>query len=58
MMTMSRAEQIYQKVLDAMQEADEIEGVEDPEEYLKLMDDIRHEAMKRFMNCADNMEEV
>ena len=54
---MTRAEQIYKNVLDAMQDADEIEGVEDPQEYLKLMDDIRHEAVKRFNNCVDNMRE-
>jgi hypothetical protein len=53
---MSRANQIFKNVLEAMQEADEIEGVEDPQEYLTLMDDIRHEAVKRFMNCVDNME--
>jgi hypothetical protein len=53
---MSRANQIYKNVLNAMQDADEIEGIEDPQEYLKLMDDIRHEATKRFNNCADNME--
>ena len=53
---MSRANQIFKNVLEAMQEADEIEGVEDPQEYLTLMDDIRHEAQKRFMNCVDNME--
>ena len=52
---MSRANEIYKNVLEAMQMADEIEGVEDPQEYLKLMDDIRHEAVKRFMNCADNI---
>ena len=54
---MNRAEQIFKNVLTAMQDADEIEGVEDPQEYLKLMDDIRHEAVKRFMNCADNIRE-
>ena len=48
--------QICKNVLNAMQDADEIEGIEDPQEYLKLMDDIRHEAVKRFNNCADNME--
>jgi hypothetical protein len=53
---MNRANQIYKNVLNAMQDADEIEGIEDPQEYLKLMDDIRHEAVKRFNNCADNME--
>lgn len=52
---MSRANEIYKNVLNAMQDADEIEGVEDPQEYLKLMDDIRHEAVKRFNNCADHI---
>jgi len=52
---MSRANEIYKNVLNAMQDADEIEGVEDPQEYLKLMDDIRHEAVKRYNNCADNI---
>jgi hypothetical protein len=54
---MSRAKEIYKNVLEAMQEAEELGGVEDPQEYLTLMDDIRHEAVKRFMNCADNMRE-
>ena len=54
---MNRANQIYKNVLDAMQMADEIEGVEDPEEYLDLMEKIRHEAVKRFNNCVDNMRE-
>ena len=53
---MSRANEIYKNVLNAMQDADEIEGIEDPQEYLKLMDDIRHEAVQRYNNCADNME--
>ena len=53
---MSKANEIYKNVLDAMQEAEEIEGVEDTEEYLKLMLEIRHEAQKRFNNCVDNME--
>jgi len=52
---MSKANQIYKNVIEAMQEADEIEGVEDPQEYLKLMEDIRHEAVKRYNNCADHM---
>jgi len=53
---MSKANQIFKNVLEAMQEADEIEGVEDANEYLLLMDNIRHEAVKRYNNCADNME--
>lgn len=52
---MSRANQIFKNVLEAMQEADEIEGVEDANEYLTLMDNIRHEAVKRYNNCADHM---
>ena len=50
---MSRANEIYKNVLNAMQDADEIEGVEDPQEYFKLMDDIRHEATKRFNNLQE-----
>ena len=50
---MSKANEIYKNVLNAMQDADEIEGVEDPQEYLKLMDDIRHEATKRFNNLQE-----
>ena len=53
---MSRGFEIYKKVLDAMQEAEEIEGVEDANEYLNLMENIRYEAVKRYNNCADNME--
>lgn len=53
---MSRANKIYKNVLEVMQEAEELGGVEDPQEYLKLMEDIRHEATKRFNKCADNME--
>ena len=53
---MSKANEIYKNVLDAMQEAEEIEGVENTEEYLKLMLEIRHEAQKRFNNCVDAME--
>lgn len=52
---LTRAEQIYENVLKAMQDADEIEGVEDPREYIELMDKIRHEAVKRFNNCVDNI---
>jgi len=52
---MSKANQIYKNVLNAMQEAEEIEGVEDANEYLTLMDNIRYEAVKRYNNCADHM---
>jgi len=53
---MSKANQIFKNVLEAMQEAEEIEGVENTDEYLKLMLEIRHEAQKRFNNCVDAME--
>lgn len=50
---MTRAEQIYRNVLEAMQEAEELDGVVDVGDYLELMDKIRHEAVKRFNNCVD-----
>lgn len=43
---------IFNQVLSAMQDAEEIGGVEG-DEYLKLMTAIRDEAMKRFDNCVD-----
>lgn len=49
----NRALAIYKSVLEAMQDADEIEGVEG-DDYLKLMIAIRDEAMKRFDNCVDH----
>lgn len=52
---MKRSQQIFNNVLLAMQDADEIESVEGIE-YLDLMQTIRHEAQKRFDNCADNMD--
>ena len=52
---MSKANQIYKNVLNAMQEAEEIEGVEDPQEYLNLMEAIRYEVVKRYNNCADHI---
>jgi hypothetical protein len=52
----NRALAIYKSVLNAMQDADEIEGVEG-DEYLKLMLAIRDEAMKRFHNCVDHYRE-
>ena len=53
---MSKANQIYKNVIEAMQEADEIEGVEDPQEYLNLMEAIRYEVVKRFNNCVDHID--
>jgi hypothetical protein len=51
---MSRAEQIYRNVLDAMQDADEIEGVEDPDEYQALMAKIAMSAIKRLRSSQEN----
>jgi hypothetical protein len=50
----NRALAIYKSVLEAMQDADEIEGVEG-DDYLKLMTAIAEESMKRFDNCIDTM---
>lgn len=52
---MSRAGEIYKNVLNAMQDAEEIEGVEGFE-YLKLMSAIQYEAKKRFENYADMLD--
>jgi len=52
----TRSGEIYRNVLEAMQEADELGGIEDPNDYLNLMEAIRYEAVKRYNNCADNME--
>jgi len=41
---------IYRNVLNAMLEAEEFN-----DDYLDLMEAIRHEAVKRFNNCVDNM---
>lgn len=54
---MSKAGQIYKNVLNAMQEAEEIEGIENCFEYLKLMSAIRLEAKKRFDNCAERIDQ-
>ena len=51
---MSKAEQIYRNVLDAMQDAEEIEGVDD-DHYVFLMSSIAIEATKRMNNCISNM---
>jgi hypothetical protein len=44
-----RARQIYESVLNEMQEAEEIEGVEG-QDYLNLMASIAQEASKRIEN--------
>ena len=51
---MSRANQIYKNVLEAMQDAEELDGVEG-QDYLDLMEAIRREAVERYNNCADYM---
>lgn len=53
---MNRAKQIYQNVINAMQDADEIEGIEDPLEYQALMRSICIEANQRLKNSQSNME--
>ena len=50
-----RAFQIYENVINALQDADEIEGLE-VEDYLNLMEAIRFAVVGRYNNCADNME--
>jgi hypothetical protein len=49
-----RAFQIYENVINALQDADEIEGLEG-EDYLNLMEAIRFAVVKRYNNCADHM---
>ena len=53
---MSRGFEIYKKVLDAMQEAEEIDGVEGVK-YLRLMLEIQDEVQKRFNNGVLRMLE-
>jgi hypothetical protein len=53
---MSRAEQIYRNVLDAMQDAEEIEGVSGVD-YLNLMQEIIEEASKRKSNHERIMDD-
>ena len=50
---MKRSEQIYNKVIEAMQEADEIEGVDNAREYQDLMQRIENTARVRFYNSVD-----
>ena len=53
---MSRAGEIYKNVLNAMQDAEEIDGVEGIK-YLRLMLEIQDEVQKRFNNCVLRMLE-
>lgn len=50
---MNRVDQIYKNVLNAMQEADEIEGVDNAKEYQNLMQRIENIARVRFYNSVD-----
>lgn len=54
-MSRARAESILKNVIQAMQDADEIEGVEGFD-YLWLMRRIRTEAQRRADVCADNID--
>lgn len=53
---MSRKFEIYKNVLEAMQDAEEIEGVSG-EDYLNLMQEIIDEATKRYHNHDRLMDE-
>ena len=50
---MNRVDQIYNKVLDAMQEAEELEGLTTPKQYQDLMQRIENTARIRFYNSVD-----
>jgi hypothetical protein len=50
----TRSGEIYRNVLEAMQDAEELDGVEG-QDYLDLMEAIRREAVERYNNCADYM---
>jgi len=50
---MNRVDQIYNNVLKAMQDADEIEGVDNPKQYQDLMQRIENTARIRFYNSVD-----
>ena len=50
---MNRTDQIYNNVLNAMQEADEIEGINNHKKYQDLMQKIEQTARERFYNSVD-----
>ena len=50
---MNRADQIYNKVIEAMQEAEELEGLTTPKQYQDLMQRIENTARIRFYNSVD-----
>jgi hypothetical protein len=51
---MTRAEQIYKNVLNAMQDAEEIEGVDNPHEYQYLMLKITQVALTRLQTSIED----
>ena len=51
---MDRANEIYNNVLNAMQDADEIEGVENPHDYQYLMLKIAQVALARLQTSMEN----
>ena len=51
---MSRANEIYNNVLNAMQDAEEIEGIEDAKEYQYLMLKIAQVAFARLQTSMEN----
>ena len=51
---MSKAGQIYKNVLNAMQDAEEIEGVDNPHEYQYLMLKIAQVALARLQTSMEN----
>ena len=51
---MTRVEQIYNNVLNAMQDAEEIEGVDNPHEYQYLMLKIAQVALARLQTSMEN----
>lgn len=50
---MSKADALLRQVFNAMQLADEIEGIEDPREYQDFMQKIEQTARERFCNSVD-----
>ena len=54
---MTRAHQIYNNVLNAMQDADEIEGVDNAKEYQYLMLKIAQVALTRLQTSKENENE-
>mgnify|MGYP003342475561 FL=1 len=51
---MNRADALLKQVYDAMQIADEIDGIDDPRQYQWFMQQIEQTARQRFYNSVDN----